>query len=101
MLLIYLSNVSTRTKYILDLVFNKEFGIEYKTTCDQNVFNSHAEEKINYSFSKKNNEFFIKASPLLFENFIKNQNIPVQEKFETKVLFSNNAECDLGFDIFS
>ncbi|MGH2646282.1 MAG: polysaccharide deacetylase family protein, partial [Ginsengibacter sp.] len=101
MLLVYLSNDTTRTKYIFDLVFNWQLGIEYKTTSDLDIFNAHSEEKINYSSSKRSDEFFIKSSSLLFENFIQNQSISVEEKFETKVLFSNSSECDLGFDIFS
>ncbi len=44
--------------------------------------------------------FFIKASPLLFENEIKKQEIQVVEKNNVKVLFPNE-EDDLGFDIFS
>jgi hypothetical protein len=101
MLLIYLPNVTTRAKYIFDLIFNQEFGIAYETTCDPEIFNEHSEEKINYSSSKKNKEFFIKAYPLLSENFIKNIAVKIEERFETKILFPNNSECDLGFDIFS
>ncbi len=101
MLLIYLPNFTTRAKYVFDLVFDQEFGIQYATTTSQEVFDAHSNEKITYSSSKKSTGLFIEAHSLLFENFIKKQSISVEEKFNTKILFANSNECDLGFDIFS
>lgn len=101
MLLIYSDQISPRHQYIFDTIFLNEFGIEYDTTDDRGIFKNHAGEKINYSASRINNEFFIKAAPLLFENFIKNIEVPVSEKYQLKVLFPNKEQCDLGFDIFS
>ena len=101
MLLIYLPNFTTRTKYIFDLVFDQEFGIQYDTTTSQEIFDTYSNEKINYSSSRKSTGLFIKAHSLLFENFIKKHNIPIEEKFNTKILYGNGSECDLGFDIFS
>ncbi|MGN6533589.1 MAG: polysaccharide deacetylase family protein [Ginsengibacter sp.] len=100
MLLIYLPKKSSRCEYIFDLIFTEEFAIDYRVTTDITEFNQHAKEKINYSFSKIANEFFIKASSLLFENEIKKQEIKVEQKHGTKVLFPDKNE-DLGFDIFS
>lgn len=100
MLLIYLPQNSTRCNYVFDVIFKKEFGIEYSTTNNITIFHKHSEEKINYSNSILGNDFFIKASPLLFENAIQQQNIKVAEKYSTKILFPND-EDDVGFDIFS
>ena len=84
MLLIYLSEVSPRSKYIFDIIFTHEFGIEYNTTANIAAFENHTEEKINYSVNRIKDEFFIKASSLLFENFIKNFEIPNQRKRSNK-----------------
>jgi hypothetical protein len=101
MLLIYLPAVSSRCEYILELVFKNELNLEYQVTTDVEIFEAHLQEKINYSFSRKSDEFFIKASPLLFEDSIKKIDVTVEEKHQTKVLFPNDTSCDLGFDIFS
>jgi hypothetical protein len=100
MLLIYLSKESSRCNYVFDLIFKNEFGIEYSVTTDITAFQEYSEEKINYSDSKIADDFFIKASSLLFEKEIKKKEIKVEQKHETKVLFPNDKD-DLGFDIFS
>jgi hypothetical protein len=100
MLLIYLPKISGRCNYIFDYIFKIELGIKYAVTTDISEFESHEEEKINYSFSRIDEGFFIKASSLLFENVIQKKEIDVAEKNGIKVLFPNN-EDDLGFDIFS
>jgi hypothetical protein len=74
--------------------------IEYRIVPDYNLFNLHREEKINYSNSRLPDSFFINAASLLFEKEIRQQNIIVTQKDQTKVLFANE-DCDLGFDIFS
>lgn len=100
MLLIYLAQISPRASYVFDLIFNQELGIEYRITTDANVFELHPEEKLNYSNSPKKGSFYIKSSPLLFEDGIKKQDIQVAEKYQTTILFPDNDD-DLGFDIFS
>ncbi len=100
MLLIYLPEISSRCRFVFDLIFKQEFGIEYCTTTDITEFEGYTQEKINYSYLKISNEFFIKASPLLFENKIKKQEIKIEQKLGTKVFFPNDDD-DLGFDIFS
>ena len=100
MLLIYIPEGSERCLYILDLIFRQELGIEYRIVTDYNLFNLHREEKVNYSNSRLPDSFFINAAPLLFEKGIRQQNIIVTQKDQTKILFANE-DCDLGFDIFS
>ncbi len=100
MLLIYLPKKSSRCDYIFDLIFLKELEIKHRVTADMTEFKDHAEEKINYSDSRVAGTFFIKASPFLFENEIKKQDIKVAQNHGTKVLFPNEND-DLGFDIFS
>ena len=101
MLLIYLPVGSSRSEYIFELIFKNELGLDYKVTTDLRIFDAHLQEKINYSLSRRSDEFFIQASSLLFEDFIKKADVIVKEKYQTKVLFPNDNSCDLGFDIFS
>lgn len=99
MLLIYIPKSSIRCDYVFRLIFKEELGIEYQATTDISTFENHLEEKINYSNSRIQNELFIKASPLIFESGIKNQEIKVEEKDGIKLLFPEDD--DLGFDVFS
>jgi hypothetical protein len=101
MLLIYLPVVSSRSEYIFELIFKNELGLDYRVTTELQIFEAYQEEKINFSLARINDEFFIKASPLLFEDFIKRTPVIVREKYQTKVLFPNDSSCDMGFDIFS
>jgi hypothetical protein len=100
MLLIYSPQFSTRCDYVFDLIFREELGLEYMVTSDIAAFQNCANQKINYSDSRIEDEFFIKSSSLLFEEEIKKQEILVEQKQQIKVLFPNE-EDSLGFDIFS
>jgi len=100
MLLLFLPKVSARCEYIFNLIFKDEFQIDYRTTTDIVEFQHYSQEKINYSNSKISQEFFIKATPLLFENQIIKQHIQVAQKHGTKVIFPNDND-DIGFDIFA
>jgi hypothetical protein len=101
MLLIYLPQKTPRIEYVFDLLFKHEWEIEYSITHEKHAFENYPNEKINYSNTKFNNEFFIRSHSLLSENFIEKKNILVEEKQHTKILFGNDDSCVLGFDIFS
>jgi len=100
MLLIYLPAVTPRSKYVFELIFKDETGIEYATTTDIKIFESHQQPKINYSGERISNGLFIKSSPLLFEDGIREMDVAVAQKLNTSVLFPN-SDCDIGFDIFA
>jgi hypothetical protein len=101
MLLIYLPQTSPRINYVFELIFKHEWEIEFTIINERHVFEDYRHEKINYSNTKFNDEFFIKATPLLSEIAIEKKDILVGEKQGTKVLFPADDSCDLGFDIFS
>ena len=101
MLLIYLKAVTPRTEYIFDLVFKNELGINYTITTNRNAFERYGREKLNYSSARSDNDFFIRASTLLFKKSIEEINITVEKKGEILVMFPNEATCDMGFDIFA
>jgi hypothetical protein len=101
MLLIYLPAVAPRCEYVFELIFREELDIQYQVTTDLEIFEAHEQEKINYSFKRNKQEYYIHASSFLFGNGIKEIEISAEKKFGTTVLFSNDTSCDLGFDIFS
>lgn len=101
MLLIYLPAITQRSDYVFDLIFKNELGIDYTTTTNLKIFGEHQQEKINYSSLRICDEVFIKATDLLFQNSIEKVNVSVEKKYETSVLFPNDAPCDIGFDIFA
>ena len=101
MLLIYLPLITPRCEYVFEMLFKEELGIEYQVTTDLKIFEEYKQEKINYSFKRNNDEFYIQASSLLFGHEIKEIDLSIEKRFETTVLFVNDTSCDLGFDIFS
>jgi hypothetical protein len=100
MLLLYSNAITARSKYVFNLVFDS-MGLEYQFTCDTLFFKNSQQAKINYSNQRIGDEFFINAHSLLFEGNIRELNVEVENRYETKILFPNNKICDLGFDIFS
>jgi len=48
MLLIYLPDITSRTKYVFELIFKNELGLEYHVTTDIKVFEAFEQGKINY-----------------------------------------------------
>ena len=58
MLLIYLPEFSARSEYVFNLIFKYESGIKYHVTTDLTEFQNYSHEKINYSSSRIENEFF-------------------------------------------
>ena len=89
MLLIYLAQTSSRCEYVLDFIFRQELGVEFQTTTDRNEFENYQKEKINYSSERiSSEEFFIRASLLLFESEIAKQNIVCLAKREFKIFIS-------------
>ena len=93
-------SISSRVKYIFEIIFQKHLGISYSITSNKKEFEVHSQEKINYSSLRFENSFFIRSADLLFENNISPQKIPVSELDSHKVLFPH-LDCDLRFDIFS
>lgn len=101
MLLIYLPAITPRTEYVFDLLFKIELGVNYTITTNRNAFERYGQEKLNYSSTRNEMEFFIKASTLLFEKSVEKINITVENKYGSIVLFPNDGSCDIGFDIFA
>ena len=100
MLLIYLPAITKRSEYVFELIFENELGLEYLATTDTDKFDTHHQEKINYSSTRIGEEIFIKSSSVLFEQSIKKINVTTGTIGDVPVLFAD-ASCDVGFDIFA
>ena len=100
MLLIYLPAITKRSEYVFELIFKNELGLEYLATTDTDKFDTHHQEKINYSSTRIGEEIFIKSSSVLFEQSIKKINVTTGTIDDVPVLFAD-ASCDVGFDIFA
>jgi hypothetical protein len=100
MLLIYTPQSSTRLQYICKFIFEEILGTSYSLTIDEESFNNHEGNKINYSHKEFKNSFQIVPHGLLLQNGIKAQQIYcVKENDATYFFKTKNG--DYPFDIFA
>jgi hypothetical protein len=101
MVLIYTNQITARLAYIVDYIFNQQFGIVYKITNNKTEFESENElVKINYSDEHFNNQNFqIIPHQLLFELHISKQNVDTIIIDQQTYLFPTKGA--LPFDIFA
>jgi hypothetical protein len=101
MLFIYTHKISLRAKYIFNLFFKDLYGIEYTLTDDPALFNAHAGPKFSFAHKALGDELHIQCAALIFEQGVKEQNIPVGEWRGFKTLFKTNTANLVPFDIFA
>lgn len=100
MLLIYLKQVTTRSKFVFDFIFEQQFNIKYTCTGDKQTFDTFEGMKLAYADEATDGALHIKSSGFLNDDSLK---IPV---FETgtqnglPIIFLQK-ENQFGFDIFS
>src|SRR5882724_13052760 len=100
MLLIYSHTITPRLQYIVDFVSRELFSDPMLITTDKDKFIRFKGPRLNYSdtdFSEQ--EFFIKAHSLLFDDTITPQRIECFELNYAKAFFQ--AQGDYPFDIFA
>ncbi len=100
MILIYTHKTSLRLKYILNFFFKDLYGIEYMITHSREEFQSSQLSKFTYGNEEIGNNLHISTNGLIFENGIKEQNIPIGDWEGVKIIFKN-LNPTLPFDIFS
>lgn len=99
-MLIFTPEITSRTEYTFDLIFDIIWGVEYKLTDDLEYFNNYNGPKINYSSKKYNDEFFIKRHGLLEEEGVSFQEINFVNWKDLPVFYQNSDE-KIPFDVFS
>jgi hypothetical protein len=98
--LIYTPTITSRLRYIADFLGKEITGKPFEVTTDKEYYSTYTAGKINYSAERNSNDqFWIKAHPLLFETGIKEQVIDCFEVNNQKTFFK--AEGDFPFDIFA
>lgn len=100
MLLFYANTISPRLQYIVDFFSEELFDEPIRITTNEEQFRHFDGPRLNYSvkdFSEK--EFFIRATPLLFEKDIRPQSIECFELNFQKAFFATKG--DMPFDIFA
>ncbi|NQU55309.1 MAG: hypothetical protein HQ522_22550 [Bacteroidetes bacterium] len=65
MILVYSEEITPRIKYIAELIFTQILQVEVTFTTNSSDFEKSSLAKINYSFQKFNNEFYIKPHRLM------------------------------------
>ncbi|MEO5683465.1 MAG: hypothetical protein ABIQ88_12530 [Chitinophagaceae bacterium] len=100
MLLFYAHTITPRLKYIVDFISNELFTEPISLTSNAEDFKVFEGPRINYSdndFSEQ--EFYIKATPLLFETDIKPQPVECFEADYQRAFFQTSG--DHPFDILA
>lgn len=100
MLLFYTHSVTPRLQYIVDFFSNELFDEPIRITTSTEAFQAFDGPRINYSASDfSEQEFFIKATALLFETGIQPQNTECFEADYHKAFFQTSG--DFPFDILA
>lgn len=100
-MLVFVTSVTNRLQYTLDLVLKDLVGIDYEITTDADKFGFYTGPKINYSKSSFGDEIFFYATDLLYEKKIKRQDLSVFDWGDTKAFFATHPKYMLPFDPFA
>lgn len=101
MILVYAEIINPRIEYIFRLIFNQVLKSEVEFTDRSTKFRQSDVPKINYSYEKFGNEFYIKPHRLLhFQALIQPDIQPVWYEGE-KYFFESSTDSDLPFDPFA
>jgi hypothetical protein len=101
MILVYVSNITPRVRYIFHFIFNDILNIAYDLTSDKQKFEVSDLPRINYSETEMEGILKIIPHSLLFETGIKEQKIRVTEWKGTKVFFQTDSLLYVPFDLFA
>lgn len=101
-LMVFVERVTNRINYIFDLLLHDLLGIDFELTTDADAFNLSQDPKLVYAKAPMGNALFQKASKLLLEYSIVEQN-PVSVDYEdTKGIFPvYHSESIMPFDPFA
>ena len=103
-ILIYVSKITNRLFYIIELILKEELGINFKFTTDKDKFLSYEGPKLHYGNHPLENEngLFQQSINLLFERDIANQDVKICKHNDTKAIFPVfNDKSIFSFDIFA
>jgi len=96
-MLIYVPNITSRVSYTFRVIFEHILSNPINFTTQIDDFLASTEPKIAYSPHKVETSIWIEATPLLFEENIKKQNI-ISEKWEELTLFFPTKNGNFSVD---
>lgn len=101
MVLVYSNEITPRIEYIFKLIFTQILGLEVEFTSNSSTFQKTQQPKINYSFEKFGDEFYIKPHRLLFCKALIAPSISSVWYNGQKYFFESSADSELPFDVFA
>ena len=101
MLLIYTHKITNRFTYTMNQVLGRILGLELGFTTKVEDFIKHNGPKITYTKQPLQNEFFIRANDLLFEQGINDIELRVKQWQDVPCFFETDERSSIPFDIFS
>ena len=102
MLLIYVSKLTNRVGYTLNLIFKSILHIPFEITLDENYFAAFEGCKLCYSDKKIGDGLYIKSVKLLYQTSIENLEIQISEYEDLPIFFATyGKDQTLPFDIFA
>jgi len=102
MLLIFTSSISTRLRYIVQLLFEDIYGLKTEFTLSEEEYLQYEGPKVAYGKVDPGEGLFMEASGLLFEQTIFSHEVPVRMQREIPVLFESVAKHDgFPFDLLA
>ncbi len=98
MLLLYVSHLSPRFRYISRLIFGELLGLQIRYTEDKEEYLHSTLAKINYSREALQSGIFLQASSLLFETDISEQELSFGSYKGVPTFFLVGKQSQLPFD---
>lgn len=98
MLLLYVSHLSPRVRYISRLIFGELLGLQIRYTEDKEEYLQSTLAKINYSRDALQSGIFLQSSSILFETDISEQDISLGQYKGVPTFFLSGKQSHLPFD---
>ncbi|QGY43862.1 hypothetical protein GM418_09390 [Maribellus comscasis] len=98
MILFYSEEINPRIDYIARLIFTQILGNEVVFTSNSSSFQKSDKPKINYSYEKFDDEFYIKPHRLLYCKAMINPDFKSVWYEGEKYFFESSKDSDLPFD---
>ena len=94
-------SVTTRLKYIFDLIFVQILGVRYQLFTERDAFNEYKGPSFVYNDQPEEGKLFLYATRLLFEKGIEDQQVAVFDWNGMKAMFATHPKYALPFDPFA
>lgn len=101
MLLVFVPKITSRVRYIFNLLLHDILGVPVQFTTSREEFTSYQGAKLIYDRQVFDKAVFFQSRELLFETGIKEQNITVSEWNGMKIFYATGNNSAFPFDPFA